>query len=119
MATAPDFTGTHAWVAKGVLKSSWTATASGTGSVLDAAYLIDKTVHVAGPTGGSTLVHIEGSNFGASGPFVVLKDQNGVDMSATTAFTAYIAEGAAFIRPRVETATKTVDIVIYSRANLR
>lgn len=99
-----DFDATHVFISKGVVLSSWEATASGVGSALDGSGYPDKTVEVVGPTGGTTTLIIEGA-MSATGPWTTLVDPQGNNLSFTNKGMEAILDNPRYIRPRAETVT--------------
>lgn len=94
-------TGSHTWIAKGVLKSTWSNIPNGNdGSLLDASDLPDKTVTVTGTFGVGGTVVIEG---GISGTYHTLNDSRGEGnaLSFTSADTRAVTENPQYLRPRV------------------
>jgi len=86
--------GTHVWIAKGVLKSVWGPfTGTDVGTYLDAPFLPDKTVTVSGTFDGSTTIIQDGLG-------VTLNDSRGEGnaLSFTAANTVAINENPEKLR---------------------
>ncbi len=123
MATA-DLTSFHNMIAKGVCQMRWTSTGvTGVGFAMNAPYLPDKTVHVIGPTGGTTNVVIEGTNDDSptTTNWTTIVDPQGNALDFTNEAMETILENPRYIRPRIPTATGGADIVvtIMARGQLR
>lgn len=118
MATA-DIAASHKRLSHGVVEMRWTFTAvTGVGFAMNAPELSDKTVHVAGPTGGTTQVVIEGTSddtpTGTS--WTTLEDPQGNDLDFTNAAMEAILDNPRYIRARVPVATgPTVIVTIVAR----
>ncbi len=124
MATA-DLPASHKFIAKGIVEMRWTATGvTGVGFAMNAPNLPDKTVHVLGPTGGTTQVVIEGTNattatVGAT-DWTTLVDPQGTALDHVSSFIETILENPRYIRPRIPVATgPDVTVTIIARGALR
>ena len=120
MATA-DISAAHHMTARGVVEMTWTATGvTGVGFAMHAPNYPDKTVHVLGPTGGTSQVVIEGTNATtpttAAANWTTLADPQGNALSTTTQIIEAILENPRYIRPRFPVATgPTVTVRIVAR----
>jgi hypothetical protein len=104
---------------RGVYIQEWTATVSGRGNPLHAAYLPDKTVQMQGPTGGTSQIIIEGTNGSvvSTATWITLTTPTDGDLSFTNVTGGtmkVIRENPLMIRPHfsvVTGGTMTVRIV--------
>lgn len=106
-------------IAKGVYKTQWSVTGvTGIGYALNAPNLPDKTLHVLGPTGGTTQVVVEGTNDDTptGDNWTTLVDPHETDLSFTDEAIEAILENPRYIRPRFPVATgPAVTVTIISR----
>ncbi len=118
MATA-DIAAGHVRIAHGIVEMRWTAVGvTGVGFAMNAPGLADKTVHVVGPTGGTTQVVIEGTNDDTptGDNWTTLVDPQGNDLDFTNQGVEAILENPKFIRARFPVATgPTVIVTILAR----
>lgn len=118
MATG-EFAAHHKMISRGVMRMQWVFTASGAGFAMNAPDLTDKTVHVVGPTGGTSQVVLEGSNdgSGATAVWETLHDPQGNDLSTVSGLIETILENPQYIRPRAPTVTtgKSIQVTIIAR----
>jgi hypothetical protein len=108
----------------GVILAKWSgfAASGDAGQPFDAVnYVGPLTVQVAGPTGGTSAVVIEGSNEPTNG-YTTLTGPTGNTLSFTAAGLKIIAETPRYIRPRIDTATGSVatwEVDLVARTPLR
>lgn len=102
----------EAWLAKGVVKATWTLANGETGAALVAPTLPDKTVTVTGTFGVGGTVVLERDTGDT------LNDPQGTPLSFTAAKTEGILENPASLRPRVTagdgTTALTVEVIATS-----
>ena len=102
----------EAWIARGVVKGTWTLADGETGAVMKAPTLPDKTVRVFGTFGAGGTVVIE-RNTGDT-----LNDPQGNPLTFTAEKTEAILENPETLRPRVSAGTGvtlTVEIIAQSQ----
>lgn len=113
------------YIAKGVVKATWTGlgTATGAGRALDGFEYPDKTVTLAGTIGSGTTVLIEGSSTATNalvtgGKYYTLTDQSDNALSLSTGKTEVIAQNPIYIRPRVtaKNANGNVSVTIIAQS---
>ena len=109
------------YTSRGVAQMVWTATGiTGEGVAMNAPGLPDKTVHIVGPTGGTSTVIIEGTNDATpTGTWTTLTDPQGNAISKTSDAIESILENPKYIRPRfsVVTSGKTIVVTIVARGD--
>lgn len=115
--------GVHVWIAKGVLKSTWTGLLNGDqGTPLDAPNLPDKTLQIKGTPGVGFSLTIEGSNDGGT-TYDPLEDPQGgaLTFTTTTDIMEAIQENPGQLRPNVTAGdgTTNVDVIVISQSTKR